>query len=75
VPQLPDDAAALRAGPTHEHVRFRFLLGRWPSEAEVADLRRRWLADGWLRSFELAEVVHLLLGVEDRRVTGGAGRA
>jgi hypothetical protein len=69
----PADADALRARPSHEIVRIRFLTGRWPSEAEVAELRRRWQADGWLRKFPLTEVVHLLLGVEDRRLFAGRG--
>jgi hypothetical protein len=74
MPTSPADVAALRAAPSHDEVRIRFLNHRWPTPAEVESLRRRQQADGWLRTLPLADVVHLLLEVEDRRVAGGRVR-
>jgi hypothetical protein len=61
------DAAALKAGPSDEQVRVRFLTGHWPTAAEVAELQRRHRADPRLAGQPLCEVVHELLGVPDRR--------
>jgi hypothetical protein len=61
------DVAALRAGPSDEQVRIRFLTGHWPTEAEVNELRRRHQADPRLAWRLFCDVVHELLGVADRR--------
>ena len=65
------DVAALKAGPSDEQVRIRFLTCHRPMEAEVAELRRRHRADQRLVGQSLCDVVHELLGVADRRAGRG----
>ncbi|HEY1377655.1 MAG TPA: hypothetical protein VGF55_12720 [Gemmataceae bacterium] len=60
-PTPDDDAAELRARPTDEAVRFRYLAGTWPSAAELRQLRHRHQADPALRRHPLEDVLDQLL--------------
>jgi hypothetical protein len=66
-PSPAEDAAAFATSPPDAAVRYRYLVGTWPTEAEVAELHRRHLAAPRLRPQPLADVLHLLIGVADRR--------
>jgi hypothetical protein len=66
-PTLADDASALAANLSHEAVRFRFLTGTWPTTDEMTSIGRLHQQQVAVRSRPLVDVVHLLLGIADRR--------